>query len=523
MLDLIIENGLVMDGSGGPGFRAAVLVEGDALALHRGDTSGLSAARVIDASGHVVCPGFVDLHSHAGLTILGTPHHDPKVRQGVTTELVGIDGISHAPFKSREELHRYIWLDSGLNGYPPMPADWLTVAELLSRYDDSVAINVAYILGNSPVRIWAVGWNDRPATGAELEEMKSVVREAMEEGAWGLSTGLDYPPGSYADTDELAAISETVARLGGFYHTHTRASLRSKGLLAPWEEALEIGRRSGCPVHLTHYRQSAQGVGSHLDYLGLVEDARDEGMDVTFDCYTYPYSGTTITIGLPSWSKDGGPERLMAALRDLDDRARMKRELSRERVENNWLTNFNRPENRRYDGRLLTDIAEMRDQDPADALFDLLIEENLGISTVGLGTNPHTLPAFVSHPAGMIASDAILFGEYPNPRSYGCFPIVLAEFVRAEQHLRLPEAIRKMTSFPAQRLGLPDRGLLKDGFKADVVVFNPDTVKAQATKEGPKRYPVGIEYVIVNGQVVIDGGENTGALPGRGLRRGRSS
>ena len=521
MLDLIIENGLVIDGSGGPGFRAAVLVEGDTIGLHRGDTSELSAARVIDAGGHVVCPGFVDLHSHAGLTIFGAPHHDPKVHQGVTTELVGIDGISHAPFKSREELHRYIWLDSGLNGYPPMPADWLTVADLLSKYDDSVAINVAYILGNSPARIWAVGWNDRPATGAELEDMKSVVREAMEEGAWGLSTGLDYPPGSYADTAELVAVSETVAGLGGFYHTHTRASLRSKGLLAPWEEALEIGRRSGCPVHLTHYRQGAQGVGSHLDYLGLVENARDEGMDVTFDCYTYPYSGTSVTIGLPPWSKDGGPERLMAALKDPDDRARMKRELAKERLENNWLTNFNAPDNRRYDGRLLTDIAEMRGQDPADALFDLLIEENLGISTVGLGTNPHTLPAFVSHPAGMIASDAILFGEYPNPRSYGCFPIVLAEFVRAERHLRLPEAIRKMTSFPAQRLGLPDRGLLRDGFKADIVVFNPDTVKALATKEDPKQYPVGIDYVIVNGQVVIDRGENTGALPGKALRRGR--
>ncbi|MCI0782482.1 MAG: amidohydrolase family protein, partial [Chloroflexi bacterium] len=169
------------------------------------------------------------------------------------------------------------------------------------------------------------------------------------------------------------------------------------------------------------------------------------------------------------------------------------------------------------------DIAEMRGQDPADALFDLLVEEKLGISTVGLGTNPQTLPAFVSHPCGMIASDAILFGEYPNPRSYGCFPIVLAEFVRAEKHLQLPEAIRKMTSFPAQRLGLPDRGLLRDGFKADIVVFNPDTVKTHATKDDPKHYPVGIEYVIVNGQVVIQQGENTGALPGRGLRRGRAS
>ena len=523
MLDLIIANGLVVDGSGSPGFHAAVLVDGDTVTVHRGDASDLQAARVIDATGHIVCPGFVDLHSHAGLTIMGAPHHDPKVRQGVTTELIGIDGISHAPFKTADELQRYIWLDAGLNGYPPTPADWLTVADLLSRYDNTVAINIAYILGNSPVRIWSVGWNDRPASGSELEDMKSVVREAMEEGAWGLSTGLDYPPGSYADTDELVALAETSAQLGGFYHTHTRASLASRGLLAPWEEALDIGRRGGSAVHLTHYRQSAQGVGSHLDYIGLVENARDEGMDVTFDCYTYPFSGTSVTIGLPSWSKDGGPERLMAALKDPDDRARMKREVPGERLESSWLTNFTQPQNSMYDGRLLTDIAEMREQDPADALFDLLIEERLGISVVGLGTNRQTLPAFVSHPYGMIASDAILFGEYPSPRSYGCFPIVLAEFVRAEKHLRLPEAIRKMTSFPAQRLGLPDRGLLRDGFKADIVVFNPDTVKALATKEDPKQFPVGIEYVIVNGHVVIDQGENTGALPGRSLRRGRAS
>ena len=521
MLDLLIINGLVIDGTASPGFRAAVGVSGDTVSLHRGDVSDLEAARVIDAAGRVVCPGFIDLHSHAGLTMLGAPNHDPKVRQGVTTELVGIDGISHAPFKTQDELHRYIWLDSGLNGYPPMPADWLTVADFIGKFDGSVAINVAYILGNSPVRIWGVGWNDRPATDAELADMRSVVREAMEEGAWGLSTGLDYPPGAYADTDELVALSEVAASMGGFYHTHTRASLLANGHLAPWHEALDIGRRSGIPIHLTHYRQPAQGVGSHHDYLGLVEDARADGMDVTFDCYTYPYSGTTITIGLPHWAKDGGPERLMAALRDPDDRARMARELSPSRLKDNWLTNFTQPQNRRYDGRLLTDIAEMRNQEPAEALFDLLIEENLGISTVGLGTNAHTLHAFVSHPAGMIASDAILFGEYPNPRTYGCFPIVLAEFVRAERHLRLPEAIRKMTSFPAQRLGLPDRGILRDGFKADIVIFDADTVKTRATREDPHHYPVGIDYVIVNGEVVIDGGENTGATPGRGLRRGR--
>ncbi|MCZ6866047.1 MAG: D-aminoacylase [Chloroflexi bacterium] len=523
MLDLLIKNGLIVDGTGSPGFYAAVGVEGETVRIIRGELTSVQATKTIDAAGRVVCPGFIDLHAHTGLTILGEPEHQPKVRQGVTTELVGIDGISHAPFKSQEELHRYIWLDAGLNGYPPMPADWLTVAELLDKYDNRVAINVAYILGNSPVRIWALGWNNRPATGSELEEMKSVVREAMEEGAWGLSTGLDYPPGSYANTDELVALSETAAQLGGFYHTHTRSALRAQGLLAPWEEALEIGRRSGVALHLTHYRQSAQGVGSHLDYLGLVDDAREEGLDVTFDCYTYPYSGTSATIAIPNWAKDGGPERLMAALKDPEDRARMKKEISRERLEDSWLTNFTQAGNAKYDGRRPVDIAEMRGQDPADAFFDLLFEEKLGVSMVGLGTNPQTLPDFVSHPCGMIASDAILLGEYPSPRSYGCFPIVLAEFVRAEKHLRLPEAVRKMTSFPAQRLGIPDRGILRDGMKADIVVFNPETVKAPATKSQPKQFPIGIDYVIVNGKVVVEEAQHTGALPGRAIRRGRAS
>jgi N-acyl-D-amino-acid deacylase len=484
MLDILIHNGTILDGTGNPGFKGAVGITEDTISLHRGDISNVEAQRYIDAEGYVVSPGFVDLHSHAGLTILGAPHHDPKIRQGVTTELIGIDGISHAPFKTREELERYIWLDSGLNGYPPMPPDWLTVSDLLSKYENTVAVNVAYILGNSPVRIWSVGWEQRPATDAEIANMRSVVREGMEEGAYGISTGLDYPPGAYASTNELIELSEESAKLGGFYHTHTRASLKEKGVLAPWEESIEIGHKSGIPIHLTHFRQGYQGDGSHLDYLALVDNARDNGLDVTFDCYTYPYSGTTITIGFPHWAKDGGPERLIAALKDPDDRSKMKKEIT-------------------------------------IALFDLLLDENLGLSTVGLGTNPQTLPAFVSHPAGMVASDAILFGEYPNPRTYGCFPVVLAEFVRAEKQLRLPEAIRKMTSFPAQRLGLKDRGLIRDGYKADIVLFNPDTVKAPATKENPKQYPIGIDYVIVNGKLVIDEGNNTGVTPGRALRRGR--
>ena len=526
MLELLIHNARIIDGTGSPWFRGSILVENNTLAIKRHDVSpdDYEVENIIDACDRVVCPGFIDLHSHAGLTILSEPHHDPKVRQGVTTELVGIDGISHAPFKNRQELERYIWFDSGLNWYPPDP-DWLSTHELLNKYDGKVAVNIAYILGNSPVRIWSVGWNDRPANPREIADMKAVVRESMEEGAWGISTGLDYPPGAFASTEELISLSEQAALLGGFYHTHTRASLKAKGTYAPWEEAVEIGRKSGLPVHLTHYRQPRQGEGSHLGYLRLVEDARDEGIDVTFDCYTYPYSGTSATIELPLWSKDGGPERTMSALADPADRERMKKEMkSRSDINfvwrEKWLHNFRLSKNAKYDGKSILQISEMREQDPADAFFDLLLEERLGISEVGTGTNAETLPAFVSHPSGMIASDAILFGEYPNPRTYGCFPVVLAEFVRAEKHLKLPEAIRKMTSFPAQRLGLNDRGILRDGFKADLVVFDPDTVRTDATKDDPKHYPVGIDYVIVNGQIVIDSGANTGATPGMALRRG---
>ena len=523
MLDLLIANGLVIDGTGNPGYYGAVGVEGDAVRLFMGDTSSLEAARVIDATGHVVCPGFVDMHAHSGLMILSEPRHEPKVRQGITTELIGVDGNSYAPFRSRDDFMRFVELNSGLDGNPPLPGRWSTVEQYLGMFDRKVAVNVAYILGNSPVRIDAIGWDNKPANARDLANMKALIREAMEEGAVGLSTGLDYPPGSFADTDEIVELSRQVAALGGIYHTHVRYKLGDR-FLDPFREAIEIGRRSDVPVHITHFFQRVNVLGGARSMLGLVEDASENGMDITFDSYPYTLGSTRILIVFPDWAHEGGPERLKEVLRSENDRKRLRKEVTPRALawDDMWLTYFKRPQNHGYEGLSIAEIARIREQDPVDAMCDLLLEEDLQTCYVAAGGNGNTLPAFVTHPLSMVGSDAVLLGDFPSPRTYGCFPIILAEYVREENQMSLPDAIRKMTSFPAQRLGIPDRGMLRDGMKADITVFNPRTVKAPATRTTPKQFPIGIEYVIVNGTVVVDQGRHTSALPGLALKHGRA-
>jgi len=313
-------------------------------------------------------------------------------------------------------------------------------------------------------------------------------------------------------------------RLGGIYHTHVRYSLGDK-FLDPFREALDIGRGSDIPVHITHFYHRTTSPGGASRMLGLVEDARDAGLDVTFDSYPYNLSSTRLTILLPQWTHDGGYARLMEVLRDQKLRTRLRSEMGPRASSwgDMWLTNFRKPANHRFEGRSILQVADLLDKDPIDVVCDLLVEEDLETCYVSAGGNLATLPKFVSHPLSMVGSDAVLIGDYPSPRTYGCFPVILAEFVREERFLALPDAIRKMTSFPAQRLGLPDRGLLRDGFKADVVVFDAKMVKAPATRTQPKQFPIGIDYVIVNGQVVVDSGKHTGMLAGRALRRGRAS
>jgi N-acyl-D-amino-acid deacylase len=524
VLDLLIEGGQIVDGAGNPGFFGAIGIDGDRVAVFRGDVSKIEARRTLDATGKVVCPGFIDVHAHSGLVILAEPKHEPKVHQGITTELVGVDGNSYAPFRSQEDLERFICLNSGLDGDPALPGNWSTVAEYLAMFDRKVAVNIAYIVGNAPLRINAVGWNDRPPTSAELEDMKALLRESLEEGAFGISTGLDYPPGSYADTDELVALSGEVARLGGIYHTHVRNWLGDR-YLDPHREAIEIGRRSGLPVHLTHLFRRRINPGGARPILDLVDRAREDGLDVTFDMFPYSHGGTRILITFPHWAHDGGPDKLKEVLRSVEARERLRREVQpRGRGwDEMWVTYFKQPENHRFEGRSVAEVADMAGKHPVDALCDLLLEEDLRVSYYGDIADESTLHDFIAHPMYMVGTDALLLGDHPPPMAYGAFPFILSQLVREERKMPLHEAIRKMTSFPAQRLGISDRGLLHDGMKADVVVFDPGSINAHTSKQNPKAFSTGVEYVIVNGAVVMDQGRHTGVLPGRALRRGAAS
>jgi N-acyl-D-amino-acid deacylase len=523
----LIEGGQVIDGTGSARFSADVLIDGEALSVIR---DAHAAARMdvderVDARGLVVSPGFIDLHSHSGLMIFADPTHRPKVLQGVTTEVIGVDGNSYAPFEKAEDLWSFVRLNAGLDGRPNIEYDWDTVASYLSRFDRGVGVNIAFVLGNSALRVCAVGWDDRPASATELARMQSLLREGMEEGAFGLSTGLDYPPGSHATTDELVALGTTAGAMGGFYHTHVRYQLGDR-YLDPFREALEIGQRGEIGVHLTHLYRRVTAPGGADPIFDLVEGARAAGTDITFDAYPYPWSSTRLLILMPLWLQAGGPDAILSRLADPQVRPRLReavdargRSYGGEAV---WdrvrVGAFRSDEFKPFEGWSIAAVAADRGEHPADAMAEMLLREDLSVNQVAAGPDPETLPRFVIHPAGMIGTDSVFVGERPSPRTYGSFPRILGEFVRDQQLLTLEEAVRKMTSYPAQRLGVTDRGVLRDGALADVTVFDPARIKSNATYEDPRREPDGIRYVWVNGTRVVDRGAVTGALPGRALR-----
>ncbi len=529
VVDLLVTGGSLIDGTGASARPGTVASINGRLHIDDAGWRPAQAARTIDATSMVVAPGFIDLHSHGGLVILADPRHEPKVRQGVTTELIGVDGNGYAPFIDHDDLAAFVDLNAGLDGRPQIDYDWDTVASYIGRYDRGQAVNVAVVIGNSALRIGAIGWGDTPADEGSVASMRAMLREALEEGAFGVSSGLDYPPGSYASTDELAALTAEAARGGGFYHTHVRYALGDR-FLDPFREAIEIGRKGEGPVHLTHFYHRQTHPGGPEQLLALVDDARDVGMDVTFDSYPYEWASTRLLIQLPQWVQAGGPMVLKERLADRAVRDRLRTELaSRGAAYTNsagWadvrLGAFNQPDNLRWESRTLADVMDETGGDAVGVICDLLLTENLGVAQVTSGPWSETLPHFVRHPVGMVGTDSTFLGEKPSPRTYGSFPRILGQFVRDEQLLSLEEAVRKMTGAPATRLGLVDRGLLKDGYWADLVVFDPARIRSNATYDQPRQFPDGIEFVAVNGALVVDGGSHTGALPGRALRKGRS-
>jgi len=536
-LDLLIAGGTIVDGTGTPQFAGAVGVErldgAEATLVVLRDAAEIAAAteaaeRVIDATGRIVAPGFIDLHSHSGLMILANPVHEPKVRQGVTTEVVGVDGLSYAPIRDRATLAELVEMNAGLDGQPDLDYDWDSVESYLRRFDGGVGPNIAFLVGNSALRLATTGWDEVEADEAAVRSMRSMLAEAMEEGAFGLSSGLDYPPGAYATTEELAALAAESARHGGFYHTHVRYTLGDR-FLDPFREAIEIGRQGESPAHITHFYHRRTFPGTPEQMLALVDDARSDGLDVTFDAYPYEWASTRLLITIPTWVQAGGPGPTKARLADRTVRERIRGEL-RERgqlyagaggLADIRLGYFSQPENLQWEARTLGEVAAEMGTDVVDILCDLLLSERLHVNQVTPGPHTDGIRRFYQHPLSMVGTDSTFVGEKPSPRTYGSYPRILGQFVRDEGLLGLEAAIAKMTSMPATRLGLTTRGRLADGLAADVVVFNPLAVRSDATYDNPRELACGIEVVLVNGTPVVEGVLATGATPGRALRHGR--
>jgi N-acyl-D-amino-acid deacylase len=527
MFDLLIHGGRVVDGAGNPWFEADVGIVGDRIAAV-GALAGERAARRIDADGMVVSPGFIDMHTHSDIQLLVHPRHEAKVLQGVTLDVLGQDGLSYAPNDERtlEQLRRQ------LVGWNDDPAgfdwSWSSVAGFLGRFDEQVAINVAYLVPHGTVRMMAMGQDDRAPTTEELGVMRKLVARGIAEGAVGLSAGLTYAPGMYATDDELTAIASVMAGTGGFYCPHHRSY--GATAMQAYGDSIEVARAAGVPLHLAHAHLGFEiNRGRAPELLAMIDEARAEGVDVTLDTYPYLAGATYLHSILPGWAHAGGPEEILARVAREDLRDRLRDEIEDKGSEGfhgvpvDWsmlvVSGVAHERNGGWSGRSVADIAAERGIEPFDFFREALIDEQLGTTVLLLIGNEENVREIMTHPAHMVGSDGILVGERPHPRAFGTFPRYLAHYVRELGILTLEQAVRKMTSLPAQRLGLGDRGLVRPGMAADIVCFDPDGVRDTATYEDPRRAPEGIPYVLVNGRVVVDDGDHTGELPGRALRR----
>ncbi len=530
--DLVIKNGRVLDGTGSPWAKQDIGVSGGKIV--RVGTVGESAEKVIDAAGLAVSPGFIDLHSHTDHTILPHPNAESFIMQGITTCAAGNCGLSMGPVapSNRKLLMDYLkpFVEKGYDyGW-----DWQTDAGFFDRVaQNGTALNLAPLAGQGTIRIAVMGFSAASPTRTEMDEMKRLLRESLEAGAFGMSTGLVYPPGSYSSTEEIIELASVLKKYGGIYTTHMRNE--EDRLVDSVDETIRIGETNGVPVEISHLKAKGRANwGKVNSVLRIMEAARDRGVEITGDVYPYLAGSTSIVAALPVWVQEGGMAKMLARLKDEEVRKKAQYEIeSGTMIGSNGIkaAGWNgiyvsacapRPE---YEGKNLEQILKMRNawDDPFDGYFDLLLDIEGNAGTVQFFMDEEDVRTVIAHPlvsfitdAGATAPDA---GGKPHPRAYGTFPRVLAKYVREEKLLSLSEAVRKMTAMPAAKLGLKDRGLIKEGFAADMVVFDPAAVKDKATYDNPHQYPEGINYVIVNGKIVADHGKVTGARPGRILRR----
>lgn len=524
---LIIRNGLVVEGTGSPWFRADVGIVADKI-VKIGQLSDASARQEIDASGRVVCPGFIDAHSHSDTTILINPKAESKIRQGVTTEIIGNCGSSAAPLSDllREKLEQ----NSGLKEAKIKP-DWRTMAEYLDRLKArGIAVNIAALVGHGNIRAMVLGFDRRDPSRKELERMCQIAARAVEDGAVGLSTGLIYPPGSYAKTKEIIQLAKAVRQVGGIYTSHIRGE--GETLLRAVKEAITIGEKAGIPVQISHHKAGGRSNwGKVKRTLRIIERARNSGVDVTCDVYPYVASSFSLSAMLPPWVHEGGRASAIARLKDLAIRGRVRHDMVAGVA--GWMSplkaaGWNKtviascPLHRGYQGLTISEAAKKAKKNPFEFAFDLLIQENFAPSVVRFAIKEDDVRTVLSYSNTMIGSDGRCLAPYgplgkgkPHPRNYGTFPRIIAQYVRVTRLLRLEEAIRRMTSLPAQRFKLQGRGIVKVGMYADLCLFDPSKIQDTATFSRPHQYPKGIAHVIVNGQVVVKNGEHTGRLPGR--------
>jgi N-acyl-D-amino-acid deacylase len=545
--DIIIKNGRVIDGTGNPWMKSDVgVLDGKISSVCELDTS--HADHVINASGLIVTPGFIDIHTHSDLTLLINPKAESKVRQGVTTEVLGNCGTSPAPTSETTlELLKKTWGSEA----DEVDWDWKTFGDYLTRIDDQgIALNVIGLVGHGTVRIAVMGVDNRAPSGEELAEMKELVYRSMVQGAFGMSSGLVYLPGSFATTDELVELCTVVADFGGLYTSHIRGERET--IVDALKEAIEIAERSGVRLQVSHNCPKYGAHGKFEEMSQLYADARKRGVDLTIDNDAHTDFNPQLIQVLPQWAQAGGDKAAAERLRDSELRNRIKQEALDDKLpgpgyaglvkHGRWdrIFLFHAVKNESLIGKSFEEIASLRGQEPMDVYLDIIIEEEGNTSALFNYIEEEDIKAVLRHPLMMVCSDGNAVAPYGAlgriqgywPCSYGEYPYILQRYVREERVLTLQEAIRKMTSFPAQKLGLRDRGQIREGMWADMVVFNFEKIRDRATcrfpytfplPNYPHRYPEGIEHVIVNGQIVIEEAEHTGALAGQVLKHTKSN